>query len=385
MITLLHASAGTFGDNELLMPVLLLGGGLTLLLVSAHFLVDFAKWAAQKYGVSQLTIGLTIIAFGTSTPELALNVVSAASGESGAKLAFGNVVGSNIANIGLVLAVACLVRPVLAARNIRYVYYPLLLVTEILLLVLVSARREITWVDGVILLAALPIAVYVLHAIANRLDSDEVEVEAEASTRNGLTIAALLVLSLFMLLAGAKLAEVGAVTLAGLAGLSEAAIGLTVVAIATSLPESFTAIIAAKRGQSDLAIGTVLGSNVFNILSVLAITSIVAGSVPIPEHLGWTSFSGMMFFTLAIAPIYYKHQRNKRKPPELQSEGTSLGRLWGGIMLACWIGLMVFFVTTGTNTKAHTQDQAIKSASHLQPMAPAEMSQTGLMTKLGKS
>jgi cation:H+ antiporter len=382
MITLLHASSGTFGGNELLMPVLLLGGGLALLLVSAHFLVDFAKWAAQKYGVSQLTIGLTVIAFGTSTPELALNVVSAASGESGAKLAFGNVVGSNIANIGLVLAVACLVRPVLAARNIRYVYYPLLVGTEILLLVLATFTREITWVDGVILLAALPIAVYILHAIASRLDSDEAEVEGAPSTRHGLTIAALLILSLFMLLAGAKLAEVGAVKLAHLAGLTEAAIGLTVVAIATSLPESFTAIIAAKRGQSDLAMGTVLGSNVFNILSVLAITSIVAGSVPIPESLGWTSLGGMMFFTLAIAPIYYKNQRNKRKPPELQSKGTGLGRLWGGIMLACWIGLMVFFVTTGTNTKAQTQEQTIKSASHLQPMG---MSRMGLTTKLGQS
>jgi hypothetical protein len=123
---------------------------------------------------------------------------------------------------------------------------------------------------------------------------------------------------------------------------------------------------------------------VFNILSVLAITSIVAGSVPIPENLGWTSLGGMMFFTLAIAPIYYKHQRNKNKPPELQSKGTGLGRLWGGIMLACWIGLMVFFVTTGTTNKAQTQEQTIKSASHPRQMTPAMMShQTGLMTKLG--
>jgi hypothetical protein len=109
----------------------------------------------------------------------------------------------------------------------------------------------------------------------------------------------------------------------------------------------------------------------------------VAGSVPIPEHLGWTSLGGMFIFTLALLPIYYKHQRNKRKPPELQSKGTGLGRLWGGIMLACWIGLMLFFVTTGTTNKAQTQEQTIKSASLLQPMAPAEMSQTGLMTKLG--
>jgi cation:H+ antiporter len=382
MITLLQASAVTNGDSEFLMPILLLVGGLALLLVSAHFLVDFATWAAQKFGVSQLTIGLTVIAFGTSTPELALNVMAAASSEAGAKLAFGNVVGSNIANIGLVLALACLLGgPVLAARNIRYVFYPLLVGTELLLLGLVKVSGEaVTWVDGLVLLAALPVALFVLHWIASRKGEAEATIPGEQSPRSGLAVAGLLVLSLFMLLIGAKLAEVGAVSLARSAGLSEAAIGLTVVAIATSLPESFAAIIAAKRGYFDLAMGTVLGSNVFNILSVLAITSLVR-DVPVPEHMGWVSLGSMMFFTAAIAVVYYTHWRNKRKSEADRAIATGLGRVWGGVMLACWIGLMVYFLSVGHVDAPMTDPGSTKSASHPHQMAPAMVSQMGLMTE----
>ncbi len=325
----------------MLLSIALLGGGLALLLVGAHFLVESAAAAATRFGVSQLAIGLTVIAFGTSAPELALNVVAAASGEAGANLAFGNVVGSNIANIGLVLAIACLVHPVIAHRSVRRVYFPLLVITETVLMIMVSLSDEFTRLDGIVLLCGLPIAVAVLHRFAGGGDDDTPEVAVPTDAK-GLTTAGLIVLGLGMLLVGAKLSEVGAVSIARHFGLSEAVIGLTVVAVATSLPESFTAIVAASRKQADLALGTVIGSNLFNILSVLAITSLVR-PVPIPDDVGWSSLAAMAISTLAIGVIYIRAPiPSRHKHPTLGR--YSLSRPWGGLILAGWISMMVWWV-----------------------------------------
>ena len=345
MITLLPASAATVAIDSWPVSLSLLIGGLVLLLVGAHFLVERATAIAHRLGVSPLAIGLTVIAFGTSAPELALNVVSAASGDAGARLAFGNVVGSNIANVGLVLAVACLVHPVIAHRNIRYVYYPLLVATEILLLILAGATDVITRTDGIILLASLPIALFVLH-LAAKQSARPLDEPADAPPHPaGLVGFGLLVLGFVMLLAGAKLAEMGAIDLARRAGLSEAVIGLTVVAIATSLPESFAAILAARKKQFDLAMGTVIGSNLFNILSVLAITSLVR-PVPIPHDVGWSSLIPMLFFTLAIGVIYIKRLVGAKGGID-GSGGVPLGRIWGGVLLAAWVAAMIAYVVIG--------------------------------------
>ena len=151
-----------------------------------------------------------------------------------------------------------------------------------------------------------------------------------------------------MLLVGAKLSELGAIDIARRAGLSEAVIGLTVVAVATSLPESFAAILAAKKKQFDLAMGTVIGSNLFNILSVLAITSLVR-PVPIPHDVGWASLIPMFIFTLAIGAIYIKKMRIYQRFFGASGEdgGVILGRMWGGILLALWIAAMIYYVAAG--------------------------------------
>ena len=347
-MTLLPASVGITDPPTVLLAIVLLVGGLTLLLVGAHFLVDRATEVAHRFGVSPLAIGLTVIAFGTSAPELALNVVAAASSEAGARLAFGNVVGSNIANIGLVLALACLVHPVVAHRSIRYVYWPLLVATEVLLLILAGGTDAIDWVDGIILLASLPIVLFILHWLAGNKASADVEVELERGASATLTTIGMLVLGMVMLLVGAKLSELGAIDIARRAGLSEAVIGLTVVAVATSLPESFAAILAAKKKQFDLAMGTVIGSNLFNILSVLAITSLVR-PVPIPHDVGWASLIPMFIFTLAIGAIYIKKMRIYQRFFGASGEdgGVILGRMWGGILLALWIAAMIYYVAAG--------------------------------------
>jgi cation:H+ antiporter len=356
MMTLLPASVGITDPQPVLLALVLLVGGLALLLVGAHFLVDRATAMAHQFGVSPLAIGLTVIAFGTSAPELALNVVAAASSEAGARLAFGNVVGSNIANIGLVLAVACLVHPVVAHKSIRYVYWPLLVATEVLLLVLAGTSQEIDWVDGIVLLCSLPVALFILHRLARTQGRAGIEKALEPSWSMNPTTIGMLCLGMVMLLAGAKLAEMGAIDIARAAGLSEAVIGLTVVAVATSLPESFAAILAAKRRQFDLAMGTVIGSNLFNILSVLAITSLVR-PVPIPQDVGWDSLISMFIFTLAIGAIYIKksriYTRFLGRPNDIgPAGGVTLGRLWGGGMLALWIVVMVYYIVVGEQAGA---------------------------------
>jgi cation:H+ antiporter len=361
MLALVIASAGTSGTLSPWVSVAMLFGGLVLLLVSAHYLVDLATWIAHRLGVSQLTIGLTIIAFGTSAPELALNVVAAISSDAGAELAFGNVVGSNIANIGLVLGFACLCYGVQANRQVLRVYYPLLVVTEVLLLVIAKVTGEFTRVDGLILLLGLPIAVAILRRWSGGGSSDQEPAEAGSTTRGTASMAGLLLLSIFMLIAGAKLAETGAVQIARTAGLSEAVIGLTVVAIATSLPESFTAIMAARRGQSDLVMGTILGSNIFNILSVLAVTSLVR-PVPLPHEVGWASLWPMLLFTLAVLPIYLSRWRDKRATGGSSGHGR-LGKVWGGVTFAAWIGCMVFFLFIGQDDTPATDDAQMGRSS----------------------
>ncbi|MBT7350954.1 MAG: sodium:calcium antiporter [Phycisphaerae bacterium] len=351
MLLLLSASVDPLQSPTLLISLVVLVGGFALLLVGAHFLVDRATAVAHRLGISPLAIGLTVIAFGTSAPELALNVVAAASSEAGAVLAFGNVVGSNIANIGLVLALACIVHPIVAHRNIRYVYYPLLLATELLLLILASTNDKITYVDGIILLASLPVVLFVLHKAAKKSsNSDHAEtVQPPKETSTTWSAIGMLALGLVMLIAGAQLAEMGAIDIARKAGLSEAVIGLTVVAVATSLPECFAAIIAARRRQFDLAMGTVIGSNLFNILSVLAITSLVR-PIPIPHGVGWESLTVMYIFTLAIGVIYIKRLMGRHNVDA--AGGVSLGRFWGGLILAAWISTMIWYVWAGEQASA---------------------------------
>lgn len=344
MLALLEAPLPSSSPFSLVLSIVLLGGGLALLLVGAHFLVDSATVVASRLGVSPLVIGLTVIAFGTSAPELALNVVAAASSEAGANLAFGNVIGSNIANIGLVLAIACLVHPVMARRSVRFVYFPLLIATEGAVLLIAAASDEITRTDGILLLCGLPVALIILRRFAGEDQDEPVEVASPEDSR-GLAAAGLIVLGLGMLLTGAKLSELGAVSIARHFELSEAVIGLTIVAVATSLPESFTAIIAARRKQSDLALGTVIGSNLFNILSVLAITSLVR-PVPIPHDVGWGALTVMAVLTLSIGVIYISRPRPLgAKRPALGLH--TLSKPWGGVILTVWVGAMIWWVAIG--------------------------------------
>lgn len=249
------------------MDIVFVATGLALLLLGGHWLVQSGVALAHHLRLPGVVVGAVILGFGTSLPELLTSVFAALSGAPG--IAVGNVMGSNIANILLILAVAVLIAPIAARTAPRSDLLALLAVTG-LGLVVMWPGQSLGRLAGLGLIALL--VGYVIWSV--RKDPDAVQFEQVDLTR--LKALGLLAVGFAGLLGGASLLVEGATNLARAAGIRETVIGLTLVAIGTSLPELVTSIIAARRGQSGLALGNVLGSNVFNILAVLGGTALIA-------------------------------------------------------------------------------------------------------------
>ena len=303
MIALLDTSDDSIISWQL--ASLLVALGVIGLVVGGHLLVSGAVSVAKQLGMSTLMIGLTIVALGTSAPELALNVIAAVGGETG--LAFGNVVGSNIANIALVLGLTALIAPIPIPRaTLKLGGIPWLICLTLLAIALPwfssqsgSLPGYERWA-GIILLCCTPLTIF-LWRRDHRLEDGHGDVD-DMPTRAFLPSALLVAGGLILLIAGGRSTEVGAVSLAKWMGLSEAVIGLSIVAVATSLPEIVTSMVAARKGVPNLAIGTVIGSNVFNLSLVLGTTSIVS-PVALPESGGMIDLFVMGGLTVILLPL----------------------------------------------------------------------------------
>lgn len=291
-------------------------GGLVLLVLGAEWLIKGAARLAAAFGVAPLVIGLTVVAFGTSAPELAVSVQAAWSGS--ADLAFGNVVGSNICNILLILGLSALVAPLVVHRQLVILDVPLMIGVSVLTLLLALDGR-IGRIDGVILFVGLLLYVGFLmrqskkgdSAVADELDGvlgDDDEKSAPVWVD-----LALIGVGLVGLVLGSKLFVDGAVTIARHFGLSELVIGLTVIAIGTSLPEIATSIMAVVRGQRDIAVGNAVGSNIFNLLSVLGIASIVSPEgISVPQAALYFDVPIMIAVAVACLPVFFSGHRIDR-------------------------------------------------------------------------
>lgn len=299
---------------QLLTSLGLFAAGVLLLLLGGDLLVKGAVALAERHGVPPLTIGLTLVAFGTSAPELALNVAAALGGSSA--LTFGNMTGSSLTNMGLVLGLAALVRPVKVQSSLLRRELPMLLGTVVLLLALswlpghldTAGTLGLSRVDGVLLLGAF------LGFLGMLLRAAKQPAKVGAALAGGATeaarsepllswrLAAVMVLGGLVLLGlGGKLGEVGAVGAAQALGMSQQLIGLTVVSLATTLPELVTSLMAMRRGQADMALGNIVGSNIFNLLFVLGTAAVIA-TVPLP--LGGTPILlAVLGFTLLLFPL----------------------------------------------------------------------------------
>jgi cation:H+ antiporter len=304
----------------MLLDLLALAAGLVLLYFGAEWLVRGAASLALRFGLTPLVVGLTVVAFGTSAPELVVSVGSALEGRGG--LAIGNVVGSNIVNVALILGLSVLIRPALVKTQLLRLDVPLMIGASVLLFVLLLDGM-LNRVEGVFLFAGL-VAYTGFNIWQSRREqtarqTDLAEVLPTPSGSVGRDVG-WVVVGLVVLVVGAQLLVSGAVSIAEAAGLSEAVIGLTIVAIGTSLPELATSIVAALRGEGDIAVGNVVGSNVFNLLGILGLSSMLA---PLERGgIGLFDLGTMLFLALLLVP--------------LMRSGFQLSRWEGSLLMACY-------------------------------------------------
>ena len=288
---------------------------MALLYYGGDFLVSGSVRFARYLKVSSFVIGATVLAFGTSAPELAASILAAL--DDAPELAMGNIIGSNMANIGLVLGLACLIAPItIASSRFKREYPPFLL--SALLILFLAWDLKIHHLEGILMVGLL--AIYIWRSFNYKEDlNTEPEEEVRFFSDKGPTFQVLLILiGLIGLVSGAKLLVSGGVSIARTLGIGEWFIGITVVAIGTSLPEIVSSIMAARRGHGEMAIGNIFGSNIFNILMVLGITSIIH-----PLHITEPIHPDLMIATGLTCLLFILMLRGKH----------SLGKISGVILL----------------------------------------------------
>jgi cation:H+ antiporter len=313
----------------------LLVAGLVILSVGADFMVRGGAKLAVRFGISPLVIGLTIIAFGTSAPELAVSVGAALKG-SGA-MAVGNIVGSNIANILVALGLSALIAPVAVHLQVIRQELPVLLGASVLFAV-AALDGELSAFDGALLFAL--IIGYTLFLIrqsrtaGKAAEAEFAEEIPKSHWDDPLPVQiALVVGGLAALVWGSDLAVTGAVSIAKALGISEVVVGLTVVAVGTSLPEIATSLMAVYKGERDMAVGNVIGSNVFNLLAVGGASALAAtphGGIAVPVSVTTTDLWVMLGATLLLLPVVLS--------------GYSVNRQEGALLVALYIAYLTYLV-----------------------------------------
>lgn len=315
---------------------LALVAGIALLIAGGEALVHGAAALGRQLGVPSLAVGLTVVAFGTSAPELAVNVTAVV--EHHGAVAFGNVVGSNLANVGLVLACAALVRRLSIQSVVLRREMPLLLLASAAALMAgfdgpsTQSASRYDRTDGVVflLLFAIFLCYIVVETLRARSADPLVEQVREPGTRirtrSPGASSVLVVVGLAALALGGHWAVQGAAGVASALGAPEELIGLTVVALGTSLPELSASLVAARRGETDLALGNVVGSNIFNLLFVLGVTTTI-GPVPVPPG-GHADLVAMTAFAAILLP--------------LSARRRGMARAEGALLLSAYLGYLAW-------------------------------------------
>lgn len=314
--------------------------GLVCLVAGAELLVRGAASIASRLGIAPVIIGLTVVAFGTSAPELAVSVSAGLSGDG--EVAFGNVVGSNIVNILLILGGSAIIGGLAVSQRIIRLDIPLLIGASLLALVL-SLDNEIGRFDGAILFAGIVTYTWWLIRVARNERADVLqeyddavdELEVEVVDKPLPVQLGLVLLGLLILVAGSQLLVASATDIAEDLGVSDLVIGLTVVAVGTSLPELATSFLASLRGQRDIAVGNVIGSNLFNLMCVLGLTGVVSPDpVPVADSSLRVDFPVMLAATLVLVPIIWKGFEIRRGE---------------GLVLMAFYGLYVTYLVLDAN------------------------------------
>lgn len=308
---------------EMLMQGILLAVGFVMLVKGADWFVDGTAGIAERFGVPQLVIGLTIVAMGTSAPEAAVSITAALKGN--AEITIGNIVGSNILNILIILGITSVIVSVAVAKStVRYEIPYMLLITG-MLLVFGYTGNVVSFGEGIILWAAFLLYLGYLFRMAVR-DKEESVVTQERRPIWKMAVAALL--GLVLVVWGSDVTVDAATGMAKAVGLSERFIGLTIVALGTSLPELFTSVAAARKGKADIAIGNIVGSNIFNILFVVGTTALITPVIFQPGFVIDTAIAIGAGVLLLLCVC----------------RGFKLTRPAGILMLACYGGYFVYLL-----------------------------------------
>ena len=316
--------------------------GLAALVLGAESLVRGASRLATSMGVSPLVVGLTIVAFGTSAPEIAVSVNAALSGST--DIAVGNVVGSNIFNVLFILGLSALITPLVVHSQIIRQEVPILIGASLLLFA-VAADERIVFVEAALLLAIL-LAYTVFLIVQSRQETQATKDEyaAENTTRSTWDASVpvqlvLIVVGLFLLVQGSEWLVDAAVTFAKVLGVSDIVIGLTIVAAGTSMPEVATSIMAAIKGERDIAVGNVVGSNTFNILGGLGITGLIAPSgIVVPPAVMNFDLWVMLAVCFACIPVFLT--------------GREIARWEGGVFLGYYVAYVAYLILASQQHEA---------------------------------
>ena len=316
-----------------MIDIILLISGFILLIFGADKLVDGSSALAKKLRISNIVIGLTIVAFGTSAPELVVNLLAALNANTG--MVMGNVLGSNIFNVLGILGISGLIYPLQVKTNTTWIEIPLSLLAALLVLVLASdiflnddTVNLISKSEGIILLCFFLIfLVYNLQVARGEKESEELRPAAYSTKKSVL----FMIFGLAGLIIGGRFIVTGAVNIATVLGISERIIALTIVSIGTSLPELATSIVAVRKKNVDIAIGNVVGSNIFNIFFILGISTIVT-AVPVESgamlDILINIFASLLLFIFVFT-----------------GRGRKLHRWEGGVLLSLYIGYLIMLLT----------------------------------------
>lgn len=309
---------------ELIIQIGLLAIGFLMLVKGADYFVDGAAGIATKFGIPQLVVGLTIVAMGTSAPEAAVSITGAMSGA--ADIAVGNVVGSNILNILIILGITGVIATVAVQKSTLMIEIPFMLLVTIVLIVLGMTGNELTFVEGIIFWILFIVYLAYLYVLAKKGTDEDVPEE-----RPVWKLLLFILVGFGFVIWGANISVNAATAIATAIGISEKFIGLTIVALGTSLPELVASVTAARKGNADIAIGNIVGSNIFNILFVLGTSALIT---PIPYQSTFL-FDGVIAVLAGV--LLWVATIKKRE----------LNRVWGIVMLVCYAAYLAYLLFQG--------------------------------------
>lgn len=303
---------------QIVLSLIMLIVGFVLLVKGADFFVDGASSIAARYGIPQLVIGLTIVAMGTSFPEAAVSITAALKGSAG--ITIGNVIGSNILNVAIILGLASIIVPIRIKKSTIKRELPFSMIITILL-VLFGLNGKVSRLDGILLWIAFLFYLYYVYQMSKHSQEQE-DIKVMSLGKSLIYV----VVGLACILFGSDLAVDGATQIARIFGMSERFIGLTIVALGTSLPELVTSVSAAKKGNADIAIGNIVGSNIFNILFVVGTSALI---IPVPFETRFIVDGIMAFIVLLV--LWLCVRKNK-----------VLERKHGILLLGIYLGYFIY-------------------------------------------